>query len=226
MRLRLLLPALALVAVTPATAMGAHADQSAYVNPDFGKPTENADVDQSSKCATPDATDKQDVGSATDGTNNVHIDGCIYGDDGGPLDTTVTWEVNGVGGVFACPDPDADGPKTATVSDTNGDGRNDRCTQTGFERDNFEYHLRIVSETAGLTTVRFCTDPEGVGCADAGQVSTVLVQWEGESASSASSAPSAQARTDLDTLPNTGGGAALAAIASMGLAGTLRRRFR
>ncbi len=216
MRVRLLLPALAVVAMTPGTALGAHADQSAYVNPDTGKATENPDVDPGSSCDTPDATDRQDVGTFLGGTNNVHVDACVYGADGALLDTQVTFEVDGVGGVFACPDPDADGPKTATTADRDGDGLADRCTLSGYEADNQQYHLRIVSEDPGLTTVRFCTDPDGVGCAEAGQVSTIVVNWEGDAR------PSAAARTD-DTLPNTGGGAAALAVTAL-LGGTALRR--
>lgn len=216
MRLRLLLPAAAIVAAIPSAALGAHADQSAYVNPDTGKATENPDVDPTSSCADPVQQDTQDAGSLADGTNNVHIDGCIFDADGNALDTTVSWELSGAGGIFACPDPDADGPKTATATDTNGDGRNDLCTLTGYEADNLEYHVRIASDTSGLTTVLFCTDPETNGCADAGMTDTIVVNWTGGNVGATSN--------DLDTLPNTGGGLAVAAIAALGGAGLLRRR--
>jgi hypothetical protein len=109
------------------------------------------------------------LGDEASGTGNVHVDACLF-DGSTRVDTKAAFEVSGVGVVAACPDADKEGPKTATKSA-------DSCLQDGFEADNMEYHVRVVSATAGVQTVRFCADPEGNGCGDAESTSTVRITW-------------------------------------------------
>lgn len=163
----LVLTAGLVAAASPALAAGER--PVAYVNPDTGKKTANPGVDAGSGCASPDQSDTMALGNEATGTGNVHVDACLFsGTD--RVDVQAAFEVEGVGTVAACPDADGDGPKTATKS-------GDSCRQDGFEADNSEYHVRVVSATAGVQTVRFCADPEGNGCSDAEDVSTVRVTW-------------------------------------------------
>lgn len=156
---------------------------ASYINPDTGKPTENPDVDPGSECETPDQTDDQPV-VVDPMADNVHNDACLFDAGGARVDTQATFESSGVGTILACPDPDGmDLPgmeaddKTATLSDSDGDGGNDRCVLSGFEDANTEYHTRLVSDTAGTQTVNFCEDPEGDGCANAPSVDTITINW-------------------------------------------------
>lgn len=142
-----------------------------YINPDKGKVTENPNVAASSSCQTPVTSDTQPVGKL-DGTGNVHVDGCLLLTSGAKSDGTASFELSGVGILNACPDPDTAGPKTATLS-----ADKKRCTLTGFEADNSEFHTRLVSDTAGTSTVTFCADTEANGCADATVKGTVTVTW-------------------------------------------------
>ena len=159
----------------------------AYINRDTGMPTENSDVDMGSGCAAPDVSDTQ-VNSDTGMTNrNVHIDACLFGAGGDMLDGQATFESSGVGSISACPDPDAimggaNGPKTATSTDTDGDMRKDRCVQSGYQTkgtpgDN-EFHARFNNDAgAGTQTVIFCFDASGDGCADETPKTTVTITW-------------------------------------------------
>ena len=154
-------------ATTPALAAGER--PVAYVNPDTGKETENPGVEAGSECESPDQSDTMALGDEASGQGNVHVDACLFSGTE-RVDVKAAFEVDGVGTVAACPDADKDGPKTATKTD-------DTCLQDGFEEANSEYHVRVVSATAGVQTVRFCADPEGNGCGDADQTSTVRVTW-------------------------------------------------
>jgi hypothetical protein len=159
--------ALALLPAAPALAVGER--PVAYINPDTGKETENPGVAESSECESPVQSDTMALGDEATGTGNVHVDACLF-DGSTRVDTKAAFEVTGVGVVAACPDADKEGPKTATKSD-------DQCLQDGFEEANSEYHVRVVSATAGVQTVRFCADPEGNGCSDAESTSTVRITW-------------------------------------------------
>lgn len=152
-----------------ATAQTADVRAVAYINPDTGKDTENPGVAAGSSCESPDQSDTMALGDEGTGSGNVHVDACLFS-GGDRVDAMAAFEVSGVGVVSGCPDADKEGPKTATKSDT-------RCLQGGFEQDNEEYHVRVVSSTAGVQTVRFCADPEGNGCGDATDVSTVQITW-------------------------------------------------
>ncbi|HVE74287.1 MAG TPA: hypothetical protein VNA30_04240 [Mycobacteriales bacterium] len=157
----LLLPAV------PASAAGER--PVAYINPDTGKVTENSGVRTSSECESPDRADTMALGDEATGKGNVHVDACLF-QGSNRVDVKAAFEVTGVGTIAACPDADKAGPKTATKSATS-------CLQDGYEEANKEYHVRVVSATAGLQTVRFCADPEGNGCADAERVSSVRITW-------------------------------------------------
>lgn len=162
-----LLVAAPLLLAGPAYAAGER--PSAYINPDTGKPTENPGVATSSECETPVQSDTMALGDETAGKGNVHIDACLF-DGTTRVDTAAAFESSGVGIISACPDADMTGPKASNKSDT-------RCLHTGFESANSEYHVRVVSASAGIQTVRFCADPEGNGCTDATDVSTISITW-------------------------------------------------
>lgn len=156
-----------LLSAAPALAVGER--PVAYVNPDTGKETENPGVPAGSECESPTQADTMALGDEASGKGNVHIDACLF-DGSTRVDTKAAFEVSGVGTVAACPDADKEGPKTATKSA-------DSCLQDGYEDANQEYHVRVVSATAGLQTVTFCADPEGNGCGDAESTSTIRITW-------------------------------------------------
>ena len=193
-------PAVALVvgalgALSAAPALAAGERPVAYVNPDTGKETENPGVDAGSECASPVQADTMALGDEASGKGNVHVDACLF-DGATRVDTKAAFEVSGVGTVAACPDADKEGPKTATKAAGS-------CLQDGFEAANEEYHVRVVSATAGVQTVRFCADPEGNGCGDADSTSTVRITWGAPSGGVAAGGG----------LPVSQGSAAVAALA-------------
>ena len=195
-----------------APAQGVGERPVAYINPDTGKETENPGVAASSECETPDQADTMALGDESTGTGNVHVDACLFmGSE--RVDVKAAFEVDGVGVVSACPDADMDGPKTATKSA-------DTCLQDGFEAANMEYHVRVVSATAGVQTVRFCADPEGNGCGDAEDVSTVRITWGAPQGGVAAGGglPTPAGSTAVALLALTG------AVAAAGAAGLARAR--
>jgi hypothetical protein len=157
----------------PASAAGER--PSAYLNPDTGKPTENPGVRTNSECESPDRSDTAPLTDEMSGEGNVHVDACLF-KGSTRVDTAAAFDVSGVGSIFKCPDPDMTGAKTAMKT-------GDTCLQSGWEDANKEFHIRLVSATAGLQTVRFCADPEANGCGDATQVSTVRIRWGAPSGS-------------------------------------------
>jgi hypothetical protein len=176
-------PALALA--TPASAQSADARPVAYINADRGKETDNPDVPDSSECETPVQTDTQPLGDEASGTGNVHVDACLFGAGDERIDMQAAFTVSGVGTISGCPDPDKEGPQTSTKTGNS-------CVLSNFEADNSEYHVRVVSATAGLQTVTFCADPEGDGCGNASSTSVLRVTWgapTGGVAAGGSSAP-------------------------------------
>jgi hypothetical protein len=163
--------ALAALTTLPASAQEEAASAVAYVNPDTGKPTANGDVEPGSSCENADQQDTQVITtSATEATGNVHVDACLKDASGAALDTQASFDVSGVGEVFKCPDADMGGPKTSTKTET-------RCTHSGFESANSEYHIRLTSSEGGTQTITFCADPQGDGCADASVTSTATITW-------------------------------------------------
>ncbi len=143
---------------------------SAYINPDKGMPTENPNVAASSECETPERSDSQPLGNEADGKGNVHIDACLFRANDDRVDTQAAFTVSGVGVISGCPDPDKEGPQTSKKT-------GNTCVLSNFEAANREYHVRVVSGTAGQQTVSFCADPEGDGCGNAESSSTVRVTW-------------------------------------------------
>ena len=196
-----LLASAGLLLAAPAQAAGER--PVAYINPDTGKETENPGVRESSECESPVQSDTMALGDEATGSGNVHVDACLFSGSE-RVDTDAAFEVSGVGVISACPDPDKEGPKT---SSKNGDS----CLHTGFEAENSEYHVRVVSATAGVQTVRFCADPESNGCDDADDVSTVRITWgapSGGVAAGGSSAPGGS--TSIAVLALLGAAAAAA----------------
>lgn len=161
---------------------------SAYAVRDTGLPSFNPNVRVPSNCAQPDKVDTQQVSGVGSTANNVHIDACLFTKSASrsatasDIDGPGTYEVYGVGGISACPDPDNAGPKTAALSDTDGDGLNDRCVQTGFQvkgtAGDGEFHVRVNSTEPGAQLVWFCYDSNLNGCADERYKRLVVVVWQ------------------------------------------------
>ena len=154
-----------------------------YINPDIGLATGNPDVATNSDCGSPDTVDLQAVGST-----NVHVDACLFtaeaprGADESDVDAPASFQSLGVGFITACPDPDLTGPKTARLSDTNLDGRNDLCAQSGYQSrpgvdGNREYHARMNSTMPGGQVVLFCHDADADGCLDERVLSVSVIVW-------------------------------------------------
>lgn len=164
-----------------------------YINPDKGGATANPDVNPNSSCFSPDRSDTQQLSPAGTASNNVHNDACFFGESsrssywGGSSSTIVdgpaSFQSTGVGFINACPDPDGAGPKIAILSDTNGDGRNDLCFQSGYQEKGIagdkEFHARLNnSTTPGNQTVVWCYDPERNGCRDTYRLKdTISINW-------------------------------------------------
>jgi hypothetical protein len=167
--------AFAVLAAAPVLALAPAASAvgerpSAYIAADKGMPTENPNVSASSECETPVRSDTQPLGNEADGKGNVHVDACLFGANDMRVDTQAAFTVSGVGVISGCPDPDKEGPQTSKKTGSS-------CVLSNFEAANSEYHVRVVSSTAGQQTVAFCADPEGDGCGNAEQTSTVRIAW-------------------------------------------------
>lgn len=158
-----------------------------YINPDTGAATANPDVAANSSCFAPDRFDVQRLSDPGTANRNVHNDACFFGssrDSGSTtkLDAPATYQATGVGFISACPDPDGAGPKFAVLSDTNGDGRNDRCFQSGYQMKgmagDMEFHARLNNSTAeGRQTVVWCYDNDQNGCSDEYVRDTIRIDW-------------------------------------------------
>lgn len=157
-----------------------------YINPDTGAATANPDVAADSSCASPDRYDVQKLSSPGTANRNVHNDACFFGSSyrsgDVKLDAPATYQSSGVGFISACPDPDGAGPKFAVLSDTNGDGRNDRCFQSGSQNKNaagdMEFHARLNNTTtAGRQSVTWCYDADQNGCSDEYVRDTIRIDW-------------------------------------------------
>lgn len=157
---------------------------ASYINPDLGMATANPDVAANSECETPDQEDTQRLSDAGTANRNVHNDACLFTDRSmaTKLEGPATFESTGAGFISGCPDPDAAGARTAALTDTNGDGRNDRCTQSGSQARGMdgdqEFHARLNNNTTpGLQTVVFCSDANLNGCADERVKETIRITW-------------------------------------------------
>lgn len=56
------------------------------------------------------------------------------GRPGNNVNGTASFQSFGVGFISACPDPDGAGPEIAILKDTNGEGRNDLCFQSSYQK--------------------------------------------------------------------------------------------
>ncbi len=185
--------------LTASTAAGAYERSdsrgraSSYINPDIGAATANPDVNSNSSCFTPDQYDMQAFSPAGTATKNVHNDACFLDDAGMKIDGPATFQSRGVGFISACPDPDGAGPKVAVLSDTNADGRNDRCFQSGYQMKgtagDLEFHARMNNNTgmAGTQYVTWCSDSNRNGCDDEWNRSSIRIDWSADGTASFSS---------------------------------------
>lgn len=140
----------------------------------------NDNIASNSSCTAPDKFDTQSVTSFDDGSTSVQLSGCLLGtrdDNSDRVDVRASYETTGVGGIYACPDPDSDGPKISVATDNDGDGLNDRCTLSGYETDNLEYRVQLLSEIAGSQVILFCTDANANGCSDERVRSRAEINW-------------------------------------------------
>ena len=157
-----------------------------------------------SNCATPDRYDNQKRSAPGSTAKNVHNDACFFKGyrssgvtsqvDGRPvsdIDAPATFDSFGFGSISACPDPDGPGPKFAVLSDRNGDGRNDRCFQSGYQDmgtpgvadrpGDFEFHARMNNTTdkpAGGQRVVWGYDPDRDGLSDTDVKDKITVNWQ------------------------------------------------
>ena len=157
-------------------------DAVSYINPDTGAATANQDVAPNSSCFSPDQNDTQQVSPSGTATNNVHNDACFLDRSGNKVDGPATFQSTGVGFISACPDPDNAGPKIAILKDTNGDGRNDFCFQSGYQEKgmagDLELHARLNNTTTpGQQTVVWCSDANMNGCGDERNKSSITINW-------------------------------------------------
>ena len=209
MRIRTRTGAAAAVGIVSLAAVGAAAqagseesgvrDAVSYINTDVGTAFFNVDIDPRSSCAKPDHRDSDqrfsDPAATGPGNRNGHNDAGLFSTKSSSrqgtrsdVDGTATYDSSGVGEISACPDPDNAGPKTSARTDTNGDGRFDRCTQTGFQEKNAagdgEFHARMNNDGSprlggeGKQTVVFCHDPDANGCADEAVKREIAIDWE------------------------------------------------
>lgn len=168
---------------------------ASYINPDIGAATANPDVNANSSCFNPDQTDNQKFSPAGTATNNVHNDACFLDDRGNKVGQGIgaTFESRGVGFISACPDPDGvPGGQFAILSDTNGDGRNDRCVQSSYQdrgvvgvadvAGDFEYHARLNNNTAtaGTQDVKWGLDRDLNGLDRRGNDDSIGINWSAD----------------------------------------------
>ena len=154
-----------------------------YINGDGGK---NADVDPNSSCFAPDQYDMQAFSSAASGNpgnSNVHNDACFLDSNGKKIGDGIgaSFVSEGTGYISACPDPDGAGPAISRLRDLNGDGRNDSCFQSSYQKKqaagDFEYHARVNNiGTSGQQQVSWGRDDNGDGRIDT-RGDNVRVDW-------------------------------------------------
>ena len=154
---------------------------ASYINGDGGV---NADVDPASSCFNPDQRDTQKLStdSGNPGNNNVHNDACFLYMNNKKSEGPASFKSSVVGYISACPDPDGAGPKYAVLSDTNGDGRNDLCFQSGYQEGGAagaqEFHARLNNNTqTGSQYVVWCSDADADGCSDEDVKDDIQIDW-------------------------------------------------
>lgn len=154
-----------------------------YINRDAGMPSRNDSIPPTSSCASPTRHDlRQHLSPSRGVDNNVHNDACLLDRDGREVDGRATFESYGVGYISACPDPDDAGPKTATLSDRDDDGRADRCVQSGYQDKGLpgdrQFHARFNSRSlTGLQSIRWCYDRGALGCHDDTIQDHITIRW-------------------------------------------------
>ena len=165
---------------------------ASYINSDGGT---NPNVKEDSSCETPDRFDRQRVStkaSGNPGDRNVHNDACFLDSNGAKADGPASFMSKGVGYISACPDPDGMGPKYAVLRDTNDDGRNDLCFQSGYQESAIpetagdeEFHARLNNTGRnGFQRVIWCSDADADGCADEDVKQRIRIEWTGGRAAS------------------------------------------
>jgi hypothetical protein len=87
-------------------------------------------------------------------------------------DRQVTWESSGPGELSTC---------EGTLSDSDGDGRNDRCVIPAAGDDRvYSAGTSNTDYTDGTQTLTVCDDPEGNGCGDATVWDAITAVWLGD----------------------------------------------
>ncbi|MBC7680398.1 MAG: hypothetical protein H7233_15635 [Pseudorhodobacter sp.] len=177
---------------------------ASYINNDRGTATNNVDVNDNSSCFAPDQYDMQKFSDAGTANRNVHNDACFLDSNGNKVGRGIgaTYEARGVGFISACPDPDltpatatraaTNGPEFSKLTDTNGDGRMDRCVQSSYQDRNqvgvndaagdFEYHARVNDNNAmaGDQDVKWGLDRELDGLDYRGINDSIKVTWSAD----------------------------------------------
>lgn len=157
-------------------------DAASSINPDTGAATANPDVNANSSCFTPDQYDRQKLSDAGTANRNVQNDACFLDDDGDKVDGPASFQSFGVGSISACPDPDGAGPTFSILSDTNRDGRNDLCSQSGYQETGMagdeELHARMNNTSMpGTQRVVWCEDDDMNGRGDERNKSSITIEW-------------------------------------------------
>ncbi len=88
----------------------------------------------------------------------------------------------GTGYISACPDPDGAGEKYAILRDTDDDGRNDLCFQSGYQETGAagdeEFHARMnKTKGEGRQRVVWCSDADADGCDDEDVKDRITISW-------------------------------------------------
>jgi len=159
---------------------------ASYINGDGGA---NPDVDPRSSCFNRDQFDRQRIStraSGNPGNRNVHNDACFLDKNNDKADGPASFQSFGVGYISACPDPDGAGPKYAVLRDTNRDGRDDLCFQSGYQETlvsatsagDDEFHARMNKNRGdGLQRVVWCSDADADGCGDEDVKDSITIRW-------------------------------------------------
>ncbi len=155
---------------------------ASYINPDTGAATENPDVNRNSSCTNPDQRDKQRLSDPGTANRNVHNDACFLDDKGEKVNGPASFQSSGVGFISACPDPDGAGPEYSRLSDVDGDGRNDLCFQSSYQRTGAagdrEFHARLDNTAMpGTQYVVWCADADADGCRDEEVADDTSIRW-------------------------------------------------
>ncbi|MBA2574744.1 MAG: hypothetical protein H0V02_08170 [Nocardioidaceae bacterium] len=156
---------------------------ASYINGDAGA---NPNVDPNSSCFNRDQFDYQRIStraSGNPGNRNVHNDACFLDMNNNKADGPASFQSFGTGYISACPDPDGAGEKYAVLRDTNGDGRDDLCFQSGYQETGApgddEFHARMNKNKGdgGRQRVVWCSDADADGCTDEDVKDQIKIKW-------------------------------------------------